>query len=100
MPLAIVRTGPNSTCALFAPMYLYTLGNTPLAWLSSDANTSPLPEISLIGQAPSDPPAPWAWFVNLLNTEQFETGFTLDRARFIPIANNSDGSISCDYDGD
>jgi hypothetical protein len=100
MPLAIVRTGPNSTCASFAPMYLYTLGNTPLAWLSSDANTSPLPEISLIGQAPSDPPAPWAWFVNLLNTEQFETGFTLDRARFIPIANNSDGSISCDYDGD
>jgi hypothetical protein len=100
MPVAIVRTGPNSTCASFAPMYLYTLGNTPLAWLAPDANTSPLPEISLIGQAPSDPPAPWAWFVNLLDTEQFETGFTLDRARFIPIANNSDGSVSYDYDGD
>jgi hypothetical protein len=102
MRLAIVRTGPNSTSASFVPMYLYTLTNAPLAWLAPDATTAPLPEILLLllGQAPSDAPTPWAWFVNLLQTEQFEVGFTLDRASYIPIATNSDGSVSYDYDGD
>ncbi len=100
MKLAVVRTGPNSTPDSFAPMYLYTLANTPLAWLSPDASTSPTPEIALTGQAPSDLPAPWMWFVNLLRTEQFQAGFTLDRAKLAPVGRNSDGTTSYDYDGD
>jgi hypothetical protein len=100
MPLAIVRTGPNSTPTSFAPMYLYTLANTPLAWLAPDATTSPTPEILLMGQPSSGPPVQWPWYVNLLQTEQYEAGFTLDRASYIPIAKNSDGTTSYDYDGD
>lgn len=81
-------------------MYLYSLANTPLAWLAPDATTSPTPEILLMGQPTSGPPAPWPWYVSLLRTEQFDAGFTLDRASFIPIATNSDGTISYDYNGD
>jgi hypothetical protein len=101
MPLAIVRTGANSTPTSFAPMYLYSLANTPLAWLAPDATTSPTPEIVLMGQPTSGPSVPWPWYVNLLQqTEQYEPAFTLDRASYIPIATNSDGTISYDYDGD
>jgi hypothetical protein len=81
-------------------MYLYTLANTPLAWLAPDATTSPTPEILLMGQPSSGPPVQWPWYVNLLQTEQYEAGFTLDRASYIPIAKNSDGTTSYDYDGD
>jgi hypothetical protein len=101
MPLAIVRTGPNSTPASFAPMYLYTLANTPLAWLSPNATTSPAPEILVMGQQPPlGTPEPWPWYANLLLTQRFEPGFTLDRASYIPISTNSDGTVSYDYDGD
>jgi hypothetical protein len=82
-------------------MYLYSLANTPLAWLAPDATTSPTPEIVLMGQPTSGPSVPWPWYVNLLQqTEQYEPAFTLDRASYIPIATNSDGTISYDYDGD
>ncbi|HME37169.1 MAG TPA: baseplate J/gp47 family protein [Candidatus Sulfotelmatobacter sp.] len=103
MPLAIVRTGPNSTPNSFAPMYLYTLGKTPLAWLAPDATTSPLPEIALVGQAPSDVPATWLWLISLLKATQSTNAFnafTLDRAKYIPLGRNSDGSVSYGYDGD
>jgi predicted phage baseplate assembly protein len=100
MPLAVVRTGPNATPDSFPPMYLRTLGNTPLAWLAPDAATAPKPEIAIFGQAPSDVATPWPWFVNLLRTEPFQAGFTLDRFRYIPIVRNPDGTISYEYDGD
>ena len=100
MPLAVVRTGPNSTPASFAPMYLRTLANTPLAWLAPDGETSPTPEILLMGQPASGPPVRWPWYVNLLETKQYDAGFTLDRASYVPIAKNSDGIIAYDYDGD
>ncbi len=100
MPLAVVRTGPNSTTASLIPTYLYTLAGSPLAWLAPDASSEPLPEISLIGTPPSDLPSPWPWLRSLLEAETFEDAFTLDRARFVPIATNSDGTASYDYDGD
>jgi hypothetical protein len=100
MPLAIVRSGPNSTPDSFAPMYLYTLANTPLAWLAPDATTSPLPEISLAGQAPSDSQVAWPWFVNLLEVDQFDTGFTLDRMKFTAVGRDPQGRVLYDYDGD
>lgn len=96
MSLAVVRTGPNSTPTSFAPMYLYTLANTPLAWLAPDAITSPTPEITLQPASGS----PWPWYVNLLQAELYAVGFTLDRASYVPIATNSDGTICYDYDGD
>src|SRR5581483_10532546 len=43
MPLAVVRTGPNSTPGSFSPMYLYSLGKSPLAWLAPDLGTEPTP---------------------------------------------------------
>ena len=94
MPLAVVRTAPNSTPTAFLPLYLYTLQNTPLVWLAPDAQTEPLPEISLIETPPLDPPFAWTWHRDLLDAEQLETAFTLDRASFIPVAKNSDNSIS------
>jgi predicted phage baseplate assembly protein len=81
-------------------MYLYTLTSSPLVWLAPDANTEPLPEISLIGTPPADVPSPWPWLRSLLDAETFENAFTLDRASLIPIATNSDGTTSYEYDGD
>ena len=99
MPLAIVRTGPNSTPDALVPAYLHTLANEPLGWLAPDTATQPLPEIQL-AQTPQDAAGPWSWFVSLLKTEPFQPGFTLDRARYIPLGRNSDGTISYEYDGD
>lgn len=91
--LAILRTGPNNSL-----QYLYTLANTPLAWLQQDvSDAQPMPEILLEQISAS---VPWAWRRRLLDAEQFEQAFTLDRAKFRAIARNSDGSISYEYDGD
>ena len=100
MNLALVRTGANSTSDSFSPMYLRTLGNTPLAWLAPDANSPALPEIQLIETPPVDPAFAWTWERSLLDAEQGETAFTLDRASYVPLGANSDKTISFDYDGD
>jgi hypothetical protein len=100
MPLAVVRTGPNSTPASFAPMYLHTLAQTPLAWLAPDSTSAPAPEILLTAQPVTGPPVPWTWYSSLLQTELYAAGFTLDRASYIPIATNSDGTTAWEYDGD
>jgi hypothetical protein len=100
MPLALVRTGANSTPDSFSAMYLYTLKNTPLVWLAPDAQSLPLPEIELIETPPAAPPFGWTWFRNLLEAEPLESAFTLDRASYVPVAKNSDTTISYEYDGD
>jgi hypothetical protein len=100
MALAMVRTGANSTPDSFSPMYVYTLGNSPLAWLAPDADTAPTPEIELVEQPPTGAPSLWTWRQSLLEAERLEPSFTLDRARFVPVATNSDGTISYEYDGD
>jgi hypothetical protein len=93
VPLAVVRTGANSSL-----QHLYTLKNAPLAWLEQDVSgAAPLPEI-LLQQVAS--PVSWMWRRRLLDAAQFEPAFTLDRARLKAIARNSDGSFSYDYDGD
>jgi hypothetical protein len=98
LPLSLVRTGANGT-----PSYFYNLLNAPLGWLSqAAAGSSPLPEIVLSEQPPdpSSPPVLWTWRRNLLDAEEFEEAFTIDPARFLRTATNSDGSASFDYDGD
>ena len=93
VPLAILRTGPNSSL-----QYLYTLRNASLAWLEQDASgAAPLPEI-ILKQVSST--VSWTWRRRLLDAEEFEPAFTLDRARYKAIAHNTDGSYSYDYDGD
>lgn len=98
VPLAILRTGPNSSS-----QYLYTLRNAPLAWLEQEApDAAPLPEILLAEQPPqqASPPVSWTWQRRLLDAEEFEQAFTVDRGRFMQTGHNSDGSFSYDYDGD
>ena len=97
LPLAIQRTGPNSSA-----QYLYTLQNSLLTWLIPQSGGNPLPEIVLIEQ-PQDqslPPVNWTWRGSLLDAQEFETAYTVDPMSYIKIANNSDGSASYEYDGD
>lgn len=98
IPLALVRTGANSTPDyLLIPQYLYTLRNGAIAWLEQDdPEASPLPEILLslgTGQA-------WTWYRKLLNAEPFENAFTVDPVNFRRIAANSDRTVMFDYDSD
>lgn len=101
LPLALVRTGPNSTPDHSVPQYLYPLQQTPLAWLNStDSTTLPLPEVVLLQQQ-GDNTAAWIWRRSLLQTERFEPAFTLDPARFSRIARIREGGDTLDmYDYD
>ena len=97
MPLAIVRTGPNSST-----QYLYTLQNVPLAWLGQAVGSDPLPEI-VVTEQPPDPAADavnWEWRRRLLDAEQFEKSYTVDPVSYLRMPRNSDSSTSYDYDGD
>jgi len=97
-PLAIVRTGPNDTPDIPSVQYLWTLQNAPLAWLAQDTpGQPPLPEIILEQQTP---PVIWIWHRSLLDAGSFESAFTVDPVRYIPVARNSDQTASYEYDGD
>lgn len=97
IPLALVRTGANSTPDYLIPQYLYTLRNGAIAWLGQDdPDTAPLPEILLSlgsGQA-------WIWYRKLLDAKPFENAFTVDPVSFRRIASNSDRTVMFDYDSD
>ena len=92
-PPAIVRTGPNSS-----QQYLYSLQNSPLVWLGA----TPLPEILLAEQPQQQGSSrvTWNWRRKLLDAEMFEEAYTLDPANYRRLSQNSDSSISYDYDGD
>jgi hypothetical protein len=95
MPLAVTRTAANGR-----PQYLYTLRHAPLSWLAlDDPEALPLPEIVLVEQR-LPLPRNWRWRRSLLKAHELERAFTLDPARFAPIASNPDGSPIYDYDGD
>lgn len=97
IPLALVRTGANSTPDYLIPQYLYTLRNGAIAWLGQDnPDAGPLPEILL--QQPGG--QPWIWRRKLLDAKTFETAFTVDPVSFRRIAPNSDRSVMFDYDSD
>jgi hypothetical protein len=103
MPLAIVRVGSNNTPDDPSDLYLYTLQNSPMAWLAQDdPDALPLPEIVLAQQPipPSTQQAPWTWRRRLLEAVPFEPAFTVDPVRFRRIARNSNGTFMQDYDGD
>ncbi|HSZ60719.1 MAG TPA: baseplate J/gp47 family protein [Terriglobales bacterium] len=97
IPLAMVRSGPNSTA-----QYLYSLLNTPLVWLQPSPDSSPCPEIILAQRAPNPvlPPQNWTWLSSLLDSQEFESTYTVDPMSYVPIRKNSDGTTSYDYAGD
>ena len=97
IPLALVRTGANSTPDDVTPQCLYTVRNGAIAWLGQDhPETAPLPEILLQQSAGQ----PWIWRRTLLNAKSFEPAFTVDPVSFRRIAQNSDRSVMFDYDSD
>jgi predicted phage baseplate assembly protein len=99
MPIAITRTGANSTPDDPTWDYLYSLRTSPLAWLAqSDPNASPLPEIQLASKPPNA--QPWNWVSSLINAGEFEPAFTIEPATWRAIATNADGSIQYEYDND
>lgn len=96
-PLALARTGANSTPDAWVPQYLYTLRNGAIAWLGQDdPENSPLPEI-LVQQSNGQP---WIWRRKLLDAKPFENAFTVDPVSFQRIGPNSDRSVMFDYDSD
>jgi hypothetical protein len=96
--LALVRTAANGM-----PQYLYTLPEAPLAWLRRAAapagHVEATPELVLEQLVPAAG-QPWRWHRSLLTADWFETAFTLDRARYAPIAELPSGAVACEYDGD
>ncbi|MBG1269466.1 hypothetical protein F8S12_25350 [Nostoc sp. WHI] len=96
-PLALMRTGANSTPDDVNFQYFYTVRNGAIAFLGEDnPEIAPLPEILLrqsTGQA-------WIWQRKLLNAKPFEKSFTVDPVSFRRIAPNSDRSVMFDYDSD
>lgn len=126
---AIVRTGssplPSSIkcgAPVATPQYLYSLHNAlRLTWLtpdtmSPDANPVPtdpsssplqlpstkpypLPEL-LLEQISGNTPPPWSFDRTLLDAAMFDTVYTLDEARYLPIVVNSDATTQYEYAGD
>lgn len=96
--LATQRTGANQT-----PQFLYTLPQAPLAWLRRDGlpgtRPSAVPELMLEQVTPAAGPD-WTWHRSLLNAVPFESAFTLDRAKYVPIAQLADNTKAFEYDSD
>jgi hypothetical protein len=107
-PGTIERTGPRPLLAQGVSgnppsIQLYTLSNTPVAWLqqlSLDPSGQPVPEILLLQQNTAGSPMPWNWFRQLLDAGQFDLAYMLEPARYVPLGRNSDGTIQSDYDSD
>jgi predicted phage baseplate assembly protein len=104
-PTTIVRTGPRQTNPDGTPggqtrAQLYTLAQAPLAWLAAGPNGEPAPEIVLGQATDAGGTVIWDWFRWLLDAGQFDSAFTIDAAKFVPIARNSDSSIQADYASD
>jgi hypothetical protein len=99
---AIVRTGPNDTAATPSLQYLYTLTQTPVAWLQPvDASTPQAPEILLEQRGQVGAAGEWTFFPRMLEAGEFQAAFTLEAARYSQVGRSSDGTAAYyDYDGD
>jgi hypothetical protein len=107
-PTTFIRTGPRQTLPTGGPgrqttTQLYALRNAPLTWLPQltlDPSGRPLPEIVVTQETDAGETVIWSWFRWLLDADRFDNAFTVDAARFAPIARNSDTSIQTDYVAD
>lgn len=106
MPVTFVRQGPNSGPDFETPSHQYPLRSARLAWLapelvdpSRDETASwPIPEI-ILAERPTPPATtalPWTWRRRLLDCEPFETGYTVDPARYRTI-DPPNASAAMDY---
>lgn len=102
MPVAVTRYGPNSVPPnRIIPQYQYTLRNGALTWLADeDPEEAALPEIRLLQVDTGGTPQEWQWYRMLLDADSFDSGFTVDAARFSRTARLADGEYMQDYDGD
>jgi hypothetical protein len=92
---AVVRTGPNGT-----PQYLYSLLQSPLAWIavSSDPSAIALPEIRVTRREDA---TPWTWAPSLLDAGPLDATFTVDPGAYRSVGPpRADGSVPMDYAGD
>ncbi len=98
---ALVRTGPNDTPADPSLQYLFPLANAPLAWLpATDPTQYPQPELVLLGPVGDSSSALWTFQRWLLESEPFDTVYTVDPVLYSQIASTAGGALSYDYDGD
>lgn len=97
------QTNPDGTPGGQAEIQLCTLAKAPLAWLPQpavDPSGAALPEIVLTQTTDAGQAVIWSWFRWLLDAGQFDNAFTIDQAKFVSIARNSDTSVQIDYAGD
>ena len=103
-PLALARTGPRPLDGETAPpVYMATLSPAPLGWLApEDGGGAAIPEIALhqILPPPASETLEWSWRRRLLDAEPFENAFTVDRARYTPVARGPGAAAAHEYDSD
>ncbi len=99
VPLAVMRTGMNSSEKTPIWDYLHSLRQGPLVWLAQpDPQASPLPEIQVNRLAPETDP--WTWIQTLLNADEFAPVFTIEPSTWRTVGANLDNSLQYEYDGD
>src|SRR5258708_4744805 len=99
---AVARSGPDAGCGDPIPIYLHTLGQGRLAWLTA-AGGSTTPEIHVEMQPvnPADPPQLWRWRRSLLNADLFEAAYTVEPVNYRDVrVERSTGLPWFEYDGD
>jgi hypothetical protein len=101
VPLAVTRTGPNSTPDNPVPQYQHTLRGGRLGWRQpAGLDAAPIPEIEIsqVAIPPATLPAPWDWTMRLLDADGFAAAYTLESASYRPTAS---GAVALDdYAGD
>jgi len=98
---ALVRTGPNDSPGDPSLQYLYPLTSGQLAWLpATDPTQYPQPELVLLGPVGDAAQALWTFQHWLLESEPFDTAYTVDPALYSQVAGTVGGTLSFDYDGD
>jgi len=104
-PPTLRRDGPRRTLADGGPgartiSLSYTLAKAPLAWLPQptlDPSGRPQPELVLTQATDAGETVVWRWFRWLLDVGPFDDAFTVDPARYLPIARRSDRALQYDY---
>jgi hypothetical protein len=101
MTAALVRTGPNDTPADPSLQYLYPLTSGQLVWFpATDPTQYPQPELVLLGPVGDTTQSLWTFERWLLESEPFDTAYTVDPVLYSLVAGTVGNTPSYDYDGD
>ena len=99
---AVTRSGPDAGCGDPNPIHLHTLSQGRLAWLAGEDGVT-TPEINLVEEPEEqgDLPRVWRWRRSLLDTDLFESAYTVDPVAYRDIrVDRSTGLPWFEYDGD